>query len=117
MRYSGYLHGLKVLDFLARSDAQTAQELKAQVLSGVAADVLTRETYWTKARSEPIIPLVNGILNVYLRANHIRGGLKNFSQDTPLIVNYMLKNTPSVIESPLTAPVIEVPLTPAPLPR
>lgn len=92
VRYSGYLHGLKVLDFLAQSDAQTAQALKAQILPGVAADVLTRETYWPKSRSEPINPLVNGIINVYLRANRIRGGLKNFSEDTPLIVNYMLKN-------------------------
>ncbi len=92
VRYSGYLHGLKVLDFLARSEAQAAQELKAQILPGAAADVLTRETYWPKARSEAITPLVNGILSVYLRANHIRRGVKNFSEDTPLIVNYMLKN-------------------------
>jgi hypothetical protein len=91
VRYSGYLHGLKVLDFLARSDAQTAQTLKAQLLPGAAADVLTRETYWPKSRNESVSPVVNGIINVYLRANRIRGGLKNFSEDTPLIVNYMLK--------------------------
>jgi len=92
IRYSGFLHGLKVLDYLARSDVQAATALKAQIISQATADVLARESFWPKARSETFSPLINGVIGVYLRANRVRGGLKNFSEDTPLIVNYMLKN-------------------------
>jgi len=93
VRYSGYLHGLKLLDFLARSDPQTAQALKTQILPGPMVDMLARESFGPRSRSEAVTPFVNGVINVYLRANRIRGGLKNFSEDTPLIVNYMLKNS------------------------
>lgn len=92
IRYSGYLHALKVLDFLAKSDVQSAEFLKAQVLPGPLADVKARETYWERSKSPYLATATNTITNIYLRANRIRGGLKNFSEDTPLIVNYMLKN-------------------------
>lgn len=92
IRYSGFLHGLKVLDFLAKSDAQTAEALKQQIVPVAGADVRAREAFWSKSKSGTFSPYANSIINIYLRANRIRGGLKNFSEDTPLIVNYMLRN-------------------------
>ncbi|MFN0109887.1 MAG: DUF3810 domain-containing protein [Blastocatellia bacterium] len=93
IRYSGYLHGLKVLDFLAKSDVQDTQDLKAQIAPGPAADVRAREAFGRATKSSTLASVSDSVINVYLRANRIRGGLKNFSEDTPLIVNYMLKNT------------------------
>ncbi len=92
IRYSGYLHALKVLDFLAKSDVQAAEFLKAQAVPGAVADIKARETYWERSKSPYLATATNAITNIYLRANRIRGGLKNFSEDTPLIVNYMLSN-------------------------
>jgi hypothetical protein len=92
VRYSGFLHGLKVLDFLAKSDAQTAASLKSQILPQASADMQARDAYWASTRSSTLTPAANAAINIYLRANRIRGGLKNFSEDTPLIVNYMMRN-------------------------
>lgn len=92
VRYSGFLHALKVLDFLARSDVQDTQALRAQLAPGPAADVTARETFGVRSKSSSLAPISDSIINIYLRANRIRGGLKNFSEDTPLIVNYMLRN-------------------------
>jgi hypothetical protein len=86
------LHGLKVLDFLAKSDAQTAASLKSQIVPLANADVQARDTYWARTRSSTLTPAANAAINIYLRANRIRGGLKNFSEDTLLIVNYMMRN-------------------------
>lgn len=101
VRYSGYLHGLKVLDFLAKSDVQDTEALKAQIAAGPAVDVRARESFGVRSKSSTFAPIADSITNIYLRANRIRGGLKNFSEDTPLIVNYMLRNTDIV---PATVP-------------
>lgn len=92
IRYSGYLHSLKVLDFLAKSDVQDTEALKAQIAAGPATDVRAREAFVNRSRSATFGPISDSVINIYLRANRIRGGLKNFSEDTPLIVNYMLRN-------------------------
>lgn len=92
VRYSGYLHGMKVLDFLEKSNVNDVAALKALIVPGAMADINARSTFGARSK----IPLLSGVsdaaINVYLRANRIRGGLKNFIEDTPLIVNYMLKN-------------------------
>lgn len=93
VRYSGYLHGLKVLDFLAKSDVQDVEALKAQIAAGPAVDVRARESFGARSKSATFAPVADSITNIYLRANRIRGGLKNFSEDTPLIVNYMLRTS------------------------
>ncbi len=92
VRYSGFLHGLKVLDFLAKSDVQDTEALKAQIAPGPAADVRARETFGSRSKSPTFAGVSDSVINIYLRANRIRGGLKNFSEDTPLIVNYLLRN-------------------------
>ncbi len=92
VRYSGYLHGMKVLDFLAKSDMQDVQALRAMIVPGAMADIQARETFGARSKSPVLSGISDGAINIYLRANRIRGGLKNFVEDTPLIVNYMLKN-------------------------
>jgi len=92
VRYSGYLHGLKVLDFLAKSDMKDVEALRAMIVPGAMADIQARETFGARSKSPMLSGISDGAINVYLRANRIRGGLKNFVEDTPLIVNYMLKN-------------------------
>lgn len=92
IRYSGYLHGLQVLDFLAKSDTQAAAALRSQIIPLAAADVSARDAYWARSKSETASPIAETIIKIYLRANRVRGGLKNFSEDTPLIVNYLMKN-------------------------
>jgi len=92
IRYSGYLHGLTVLDFLSRSDVQTAEFLRSQIVPAAAADVQAQAAFWAGSKSPYLARASNAIINIYLRANRIRGGLKNFSEDTPLIVNYMINN-------------------------
>ncbi|HMV84431.1 MAG TPA: DUF3810 domain-containing protein [Blastocatellia bacterium] len=92
IRYSGYLHGLKVLDFLEKSDAQATATLKSQLIPPAMDDMNARNAYWAKSKSQTSSPAAEFLIKVYLRANRVRGGLKNFSEDTPLIVNYMLRN-------------------------
>lgn len=92
VRYSGYLHGLKVLDFLAKSDLQDVQALRAMIVPGAMADITARETFGARSKSPVLSGISDSAINIYLRANRIRGGLKNFVEDTPLIVNYMLRN-------------------------
>lgn len=92
VRYSGYLHGLKVLDFLEKSDANDVAALKSMIVPGAMADINARSTFGARSKSPILSGVSDGAINVYLRANRIRGGLKNFVEDTPLIVNYMLKN-------------------------
>jgi hypothetical protein len=92
IRYSGFLHALKVLDFLAKSDVQDTEALKAQIAPGPAADVRARDSFGARSKSPTFSGISDSVINIYLRANRIRGGLKNFSEDTPLIVNYMLRN-------------------------
>lgn len=92
VRYSGYLHGLKVLDFLEKSDVNDVAALKALIVPGAMADINARATFGARSKSPILSGVSDGAINVYLRANRIRGGLKNFVEDTPLIVNYMLRN-------------------------
>lgn len=92
VRYSGYLHGMKVLDFLAKSDMKDVEALKAQIVPGALADINARSTFGARLKNPLLSGISDSAINIYLRANRIRGGLKNFVEDTPLIVNYMLKN-------------------------
>lgn len=92
IRYSGYLHGLKVLDFLEKSDAQAAANLKSLLIPPALDDLSARNAYWSKSKSPTAGTASDALIKIYLRANRVRGGLKNFSEDTPLIVNYMLRN-------------------------
>jgi hypothetical protein len=92
VRYSGFLHGLQVIDFLAKSDAPMAASLRSQIIPQAAADVNARDAYWSRSKSQTASPIADAIIKIYLRANRVRGGLKNFSEDTPLIVNYMMRN-------------------------
>ncbi|MDX2041026.1 MAG: DUF3810 domain-containing protein [Acidobacteriota bacterium] len=92
VRYSGYLHGMKVLDFLAKSDMKDVEYLRSLIVPGAMADITARETFGARSKSPILSGVSDGAINIYLRANRIRGGLKNFVEDTPLIVNYMLKN-------------------------
>ena len=62
------------------------------IVPGAMADINARETFGARSKSPILSGVSDGAINVYLRANRIRGGLKNFVEDTPLIVNYMLKN-------------------------
>jgi hypothetical protein len=92
VRYSGYLHGMKVLDFLAKSDMRDVEYLRSLIVPGAMADINARETFGARSKSPILSGVSDSAINIYLRANRIRGGIKNFVEDTPLIVNYMLKN-------------------------
>lgn len=92
VRYSGFVHAAKVLDALAETDRPMADDLRGQIAPEPFAEMRAREEFWQQAKSPRLEPLADSVLDLYLRSNRVRGGLKNLKEDTPLIVSYLLRN-------------------------
>jgi hypothetical protein len=91
VRYSGYLHGLRVLDTLAKGNPDRYTELMSRIGDGPQRDLNARAEFWGGAKNSVAGAVAKRVFSGYLRANRVSGGIKNYDEDVPLIIGYYLK--------------------------
>ncbi len=97
IRYSGFLHGIRVLRVLESSGFRKVAE---SVERGPLEDLERREASpdWLLGRYTQ--QAVDGIFNLHLRINRVVQGSKSADGDVDLIVAYYLKYPPTAPASP-----------------
>jgi hypothetical protein len=113
VRYSGYLHGLRIFETMAKGNSELFAELLSRVGDGPRRDLRTRAEFWGGAKSTVMGAVARRVFSGYLRANRVPGGIKNFDEDVPLIIGYYLKYPQR--QAPATSPEAP-PLEPEPIP-
>jgi uncharacterized protein DUF3810 len=89
VRYSGFLHGVKVLGAIERADAGRYRDL---VAPGPSADLDAKVQFWSGFRGPDTRGISNKLVQAYLRLNGISDGIESYDRDIPLIIGYYLKN-------------------------
>ncbi len=89
VRYSGYMHGVRVLGEIENADAGRYRDL---VAPGPSADLDASRQFWEDGRNPDVRVLSAKVVQAYLRFNGVAGGIVSYDQDVPLIVGYYLKN-------------------------
>jgi Protein of unknown function (DUF3810) len=87
VRYSGFLHGVKVLAAIERADSGRYRDM---VAPGPSADLDTGRQFYSG--STKIKGASDKVLQAYLRFNGVSNGIESYDQDIPLIIGYYLKN-------------------------
>ncbi|MCI0339349.1 MAG: DUF3810 domain-containing protein [Acidobacteria bacterium] len=90
VRYSGYLHGVKVLDVIERAGISG---LKGSIGPGPSADLDASRQFWATVKNPDISSMSTQLLSAYLRLNRVRSGVANYDEDIPLIIGFYLKNS------------------------
>jgi Protein of unknown function (DUF3810) len=90
VRYSGYRHGLALAAELSKLDPARARALLAELGPGYREDSLRAARFWARARG-PAGALSRRLNNLYLKANRVKSGTKNYAESTALLVGYYLK--------------------------
>ncbi|MGE0127068.1 MAG: DUF3810 domain-containing protein [Blastocatellales bacterium] len=91
VRYSGYLHGLKVLETLSKGNPDRYADFAARVGEGPQTDLRDRSEFWGNVKNSALSTVARRTFSAYLRANRVHGGVKNYDEDIPLIIGYYLK--------------------------
>jgi hypothetical protein len=91
VRYSGYLYGLKILETLTKGNPDRYSDLLSRVNEGPKADIRERSAFWERMKTSVLSEMARRTFSVYLRANRVHGGLKNYDEDVSLIISYYLK--------------------------
>ena len=121
VRYSGFLHGVKVLEEIEKSGVG---QYRDKVGRGPSTDLDAKIDYWFKTKSDYPDTLLQRLTGLYLRINRVRRGYENFDEDIPLIIGYYLKSptfqpresSPASVPPATTAPQTTAPtLTPRPV--
>ncbi len=99
VRYSGYLHSLRVLGVLYRLAPERYREIIRMLGEGARADLKARGFFWARYLGR-LSSVSNQLNHVYLKANGIKSGVKNYSEDVSLIIGFYLKQ-PSALAPPL----------------
>jgi Protein of unknown function (DUF3810) len=89
VRYSGYLHGVRVLGEIENADAGRYRDM---VAPGPSADLDASRQFWENGRNPDVRVLSSKVVQAYLRFNGVAGGIDSYNQDLPLIIGYYLKN-------------------------
>jgi hypothetical protein len=89
VRYSGYLHGVKVLAEIEQADAGRYRDM---VAPGPSADLDASRQFWESGRDLDARRVSTRVVQAYLRFNGVAGGIDSYDQDVPLIIGYYLKN-------------------------
>jgi hypothetical protein len=94
LRYSGYLAGLRVLSQLATVDINRYRDLAKLIEDGPRRDLKTRYEFWASFRG-PATYVGNRVNDIYLKANGIKSGVRNYDEMSALIIGYFrrLKST------------------------
>ena len=90
VRYSGFLGALRVLGVLYRIAPQRYHETVAGLEEGPRADLKARANFWARY-SGRLSNFSSSLNHVYLKANGVRSGVRNYNEASSLIVGYYLK--------------------------
>ncbi|HEX8560759.1 MAG TPA: DUF3810 domain-containing protein [Pyrinomonadaceae bacterium] len=90
VRYSGYRGGLGVLAELNRVAPERAKELAARLGPGYREDSRRAALFWARAAGAAGA-LSQRFNDLYLRANRVRAGVKDYSGSTALIIGHYLR--------------------------
>lgn len=90
VRYSGYLGALRVLGVLLRVAPERYRDVVAALGEGPRADLRARAQFWARY-SGRLSNLAEGMNHLYLRANGVRSGVRNYNEASWLIVGYYLR--------------------------
>jgi Protein of unknown function (DUF3810) len=109
VRYSGYRQGLGVAVELYRLDPERARAILKSLGAGYREDTERAARFWAKAggRAGALSQRLN---DLYLKANRVSSGTKNYGEVTALLVGYFLKSPPAPSTS---GPPLITPATPA----
>jgi hypothetical protein len=90
VRYSGYLGALRVLGVLYRVAPERYRETVAAIGEGPRADLKARGQFWARYLGR-LSDFSNGLNHIYLKANGVKSGVRNYNEASALIVGYYLK--------------------------
>jgi hypothetical protein len=95
VRYSGYRQGFGVAFELYKLDAERARAILKSLSAGYREDSLRAARFWAKAagRAGALSMRLN---DLYLKANRVRSGTKNYGEVTALLIGYYLKSPPAL---------------------
>jgi hypothetical protein len=94
VRYSGYRQGFGVAFELYRLDPVRAREILKGLNSGYREDSQRSARFWLKAGGAAG-DLSRRLNDLYLKANSVKSGTKNYGEVTALLVGYYLKSPPA----------------------
>lgn len=102
VRYSGYMHGLRVLEPLAKGDPARYQFLYQRISAGAKDDMRVRYEFWGTSKNSYLGPLSRRLFDMYLRANRVESGVNNYDEDIQLMTSYFLRgvNAPQPVDTP-----------------
>lgn len=106
VRYSGHRQGFGVAFELAKLDPERARSILKGLNSGYREDSKRSARFWLRAGGAAG-DLSRRLNDIYLKANRIKSGTKNYGEVTALLIGYYLKSpppAPSVNVSPGATP-------------
>jgi Protein of unknown function (DUF3810) len=116
VRYSAYVHALRVLDPLARSDRSRYMDLMSRLNAGAQTDLLDRAGFWGTGKSTYLGPVSRRIFDMYLRANRVQGGARSYDEDIYLMTSHFLKSLNPTAPTEFGAPPAAASPAPTPAP-
>jgi hypothetical protein len=113
IRYSGYVHGLRVLESLSKGNVDRYSDLISRIQPGPMSDIRARAEFWGRVQSSTMSAIARRTFSGYLRANRVPRGIKNYDEDVLLIIGYYLRFPQRQVPSATTEPAAPLP-TPTP---
>jgi hypothetical protein len=115
VRYSGYRQGFGVAFELYKLDPAKARAILNELGAGYREDSRRSAQFWAAARGRAGA-LGMRLNDLYLKANRVKSGTKNYGEVTALLIGYYLKSppAPSLNVSPVATPTPTPTVTPTP---
>jgi hypothetical protein len=115
VRYSGYRQGFGVAFELYKLDPAKARAILNELSAGYREDSRRSALFWAAARGRAGA-LSMRLNDLYLKANRVKSGTKNYGEMTALLIGYYLKSppAPSLNVLPVVTPTPTPDATPTP---
>lgn len=115
VRYSGYRQAFGVAFELSKLDPARARAILNELGAGFREDSRRSARFWAAARGRAGA-LGMRLNDLYLKANRVKSGTKNYGEVTALLIGYYLKSPPvlSTKDSSVTTPALTPATTPTP---
>lgn len=94
VRYSGYRQGFGVAFELYKLDPERAREILKGLSTGYREDSRRSARFWLKAGGTAG-DLSRRLNDLYLKANRVKSGTKNYGEVTALLIGHYLKSPPA----------------------
>ncbi len=88
VRYSGYLHAVKVLEMIERAGVGRYRD---SISRGPSGDLELSRQFWGTMKYPEANEIGTQFISAYLRLNRVTRGVGNYDEDIPLIIAYHLK--------------------------